>query len=148
MTNSVKNTAWLKGLRSMAGFYTPSAKFAFPRSYAYQIYVEDQAPTITRVGDYIHTDISSVIGYGIWYKIRPQMWNWSSNRYTLDFVVETCWWEAFFDGIHHDQDYVVALAPRGTSPLMSIVISNPYIQTDFVPFAIAQAPSTYWTPTP
>lgn len=132
----------------MAGSYTPQAKFAFPRSYAYQIYVEDQSPNITRVGDYIHTDIDASIGYGIWYKVRPQIWEWSSNRYTLDFVVEDCWWEAFFDGIHHPQDFVVAFASRSTPQIPSIVISNPFIQTDFVVIPISQAATNYWTPTP
>lgn len=131
----------------VTGYY-PGAKFAFPRSYYYQIYVEDQSPNISRVGNFIHVDIDTSIGYGIWYKLRPQFWNWSSNRYTLDFVIEDVWWEAFFDGVHHPQNVIVQYGSRGTPPIDSLIISNPAIQTDFVALPVQQAPGTYWTPTP
>lgn len=128
--------------------FVPGAKFAFPRSYYYQIYCEDQSPNISRFLDYIHVDIDPTIGYGIWYKIRPQFWNWSSNRYTLDFVLEDVWWEANFDGVHHPQAAVVQFGSRGNPPIASLIISNPFIQTDFVALDVQQAPPTYWTPTP
>lgn len=126
--------------------YFPSAKFAFPRSYFAQILVSDQAADITRVGNSIHTSIDPLIGYGIWYQIHPNIWPWSSNRYTLDFVVVDCWWEAFFDGVHHPQGYTTNFLYYGTPPLPTLQIANPFISTFNEVIHVTQAPSYYWLP--
>jgi hypothetical protein len=126
--------------------YFPSAKFAFPRSYFARILVTDQSPNITLVGNLIHTDIDASIGYGIWYVLDIRIMPWSSNRYTLDFPVIDCWWEAFFDGIHHPQGYEVNFTYHGTPLLPCLEIRNPFIQTDQEVFNVAQAPPNYWLP--
>jgi len=130
----------------MTGFFTPQAKFAFPRSYFYEIVVEDQAPTILRVGNNIHTIIDASVGYGIWYIINPKMWAWSSNRYTLDHVVLDCWWEYGFDGVHHPQDYGVAWNGEPLRLKTHILINNPFLTTNFARFPVDPQPSNYWTP--
>lgn len=131
------------------GVYRGSNKggrFAFPRSYIKGILVSDQAPNIVRVGNFIHTIIDASVGYGIWYEVYGNFWDWNSNRYTLDFPVIDCWWEYGFNGIHHPQAYATNWTYFGSPPLPYFEIANPFIQTDHVVLPLESAPEDYWIP--
>ena len=101
---------------------SPSDRFSFTRSYAYQLSIIGDTNDIDQAGDTFTMWIDRGIGYGITYVLQPYILPWSSNHYTLDFVVYDCWWHAFFDGIHHPQAFTVNYWWRSTpiKPTLSL----------------------------
>lgn len=126
--------------------YSPTQKFAFKRSYAAQIVVSGQSNDVEFVGGTITQWIDRSIGYGIVYKILPAFVAWSSNRYTLDYIVDDVWWFAFFDGIHHPQDYRIAFATMGMPYRPSVWIVDPASTAFSVTLPLSPAPPSYWVP--
>jgi len=128
----------------VTGYFQPQPKFVFIRSYVTQIVVSDQAPGILFVGTKITTLIDPTTGYRIEYNLRANWLPWSSNRYTLDYVVESCFWFGTYAGPPNVQDYGVAYLMHPTNFKMSIQIFNPYLRTDERILAIAPANAPYW----
>jgi hypothetical protein len=126
--------------------YNAIPKFAFPRSYIHQLVVSDQSPNITLTDNVILTTIDITIGYWIVYVLDPRFMAWSSNRYTLDFPVVECYWQAFFDGVHHPQSVATNYIYYGPTPLPSLEVRNPFLVTDQHVFPLAAAPPGYWVP--
>jgi hypothetical protein len=126
----------------------PSAQFAFPRSYAYQLSLLGQSNDVEQFGDKFIQWIDRSIGYGVTYVLNDFILPWSSNRYTLDHVVYDCWWHAFFDGVHHPQAYTVNFWVRGSPLLNTITLVDPALQTHEAFIALSPSPTGYWTPSP
>lgn len=128
----------------MAATFQPQGQFAFIRSYAKQIVVSDQAPGIVMGGNVITTLIDPMTGYRIEYTLHPEWLAWSSNRYTLDHIVDTCFWFATYAGVPHVQDFGVAWLTHPTNFKSSIQIFNPFIRTDERIFDLAPGDQPYW----
>lgn len=124
----------------------PSDRFSFTRSYAAQLSIIGDTGDIDQFGDTLIMWIDRSIGYGITYVLKPWIIPWSSNGYTLDFVVHDCWWHAFFDGIHHAQVFTVNYWWRGDPqrPVISIIQPGGGVVETFI--HIDGPPPNYWLP--
>jgi len=126
----------------------PSDKFAFPRSYAYLLTTVGDSNDVEVDGDTITMFISRPLNYGIVYVLNDFIWPWSSNRYTLDFVVYDCWWFFGTDGVHHPQAFTVNYWQRAPLGINSISIIQPLAGTFEALIPLPHQPPGYWTPAP
>ena len=69
--------------------YVPQAKAWFPRSYITMLKVHTNHVNVPSFADglitWVHSPLDAVTGYT---KIRDNVYDWNSNVYSLDFVVE------------------------------------------------------------
>ena len=124
----------------------PSAQFALNRAYAYQLSFLGATNDLDVSGDTYTLWYDRSIGYGITYVLFPYFKPWSSNRYTLDFIVYDCWWHAFFDGIHHPQGFTVNYWWRDTPKLPTLTIVDPGSSAAEAFSPLPSQPPTYWFP--
>lgn len=124
----------------------PGNTFAFPRSYMHQLSLLGDSSDTEQSGDVFTMWINRAIGYGVTYVLQPYILPWSSNRYTLDFVVYDCWWFANFDGIHHPQGFTVNYWWRGSPARPTITLVQPLAGTQESFFEIPPPPPDYWLP--
>jgi len=70
----------------------PSQKFAMPRSYLWGISLKWAASHIYWVDNQVAVwDVTDTTFYfGLIFK--PEFWAWSSNRWTVDFVLQDAWY--------------------------------------------------------
>jgi len=133
-----------------AGYFGgyPGDTFAFPRSYAWQLSIIGDIDSIAVDGNEITLWINPAIGYYILYTLDPRFWNWSSNRWTLDYIVTDCRWFAFFDGVPHLQFFTVNFWYRGLTLIPTVSLIQPFAATleEFIP--LPQSPPDYWKPPP
>jgi hypothetical protein len=124
----------------------PSDKFSFTRSYACCLSFLGDSADVEQSGDTFTMWIDRPTGYGITYILRPYILPWSSNGYTLDYVVHDCWWHQHFNGIRHPQVFTVNFWFRGSPvrPTLTIVQPAAGVQEKFFP--LPGAPSAYWLP--
>lgn len=73
-------------------FYAPGAKFAFPRSYLYGFSIRmNTVPTqVGRVFTFVDGSNPNLRYTVI---VQQEVYDWSSNRYTLDFVLEETYYQ-------------------------------------------------------
>lgn len=74
--------------------FNPSPQFAFNRAYlaAWQLGVYSGWVLNTHANPVTATiDFGGGITQTLHFKVRDEVWQWSSNRYTLDFVIERAW---------------------------------------------------------
>jgi len=71
--------------------FVPQAKFWFPRSYAEKLWIHTNSVNVPHLVDgeiiWTHSPPDSVLGFT---KIKANVFEWTSNTYSLDYVVE--WW--------------------------------------------------------
>lgn len=72
--------------------YQPQGQFAFPRTYVKQLTFgfASNALVVNTNEDFYVTDLTSGIIHVV-ANFAPEFWAASSNRYTLDFILED-WW--------------------------------------------------------
>jgi len=126
----------------------PSDKFVFTRAYAEFIEVLGDTNDVDNTDDTYTMWIDRSIGYGITYVLRPYIKPWSSNHYSLDYVVDDCWWHAFFDSVHHPQAYTVNFWARGSSNALTLTLVQPAGGSASYKRALPPAPPTYWLNNP
>jgi len=126
----------------------PSDRFVVYRSYYYQLEIVGDSNDVDVVGDTITMWISRPLNYGITYVLNDYVIPWSSNRYTLDFIVYDCWWFFGGSGVHNAQAYTVNFWPRTADliPTLSIIQPLGGIASFITP--LPYQPSTWWTPLP
>lgn len=126
--------------------YAPQAKFAFPRSYVLDILVSDWTGTYTMVDNVITVDFPDHIGHKNVYVVNPKFLAWSSNRYTLDFVVCDAWNQENPDDTPNPSGYQTRYGVDVLTGRPYVEIRNPFIVTQHATFALPQAPGGYWYP--
>ena len=126
----------------------PQPRFALPRSYAYQLSILDGAAAVTMVDNVITVMFNPLIGYYTTYVLDERFLPWSSNRWTLDFIVAACTWQAYFDGVHHLQAFTVNHWFRGVPAVPTITLVNPYSSPNEYFLPLPHQPADYWSPPP
>jgi len=76
-----------------SGSYIPGAKFASPRSYLAGIWFNfNPGSTVVWTDNFAHvTDAGGVVTAGV--RFAPEFFVWSSNVYSLDFMVIESWYK-------------------------------------------------------
>lgn len=126
----------------------PSNKFSFTRSYAIQLEILGDSNDVDVSGDTYTMWIDRPTGYGVTYVLNDFIKPWSSNGYTLDYVVYDCWWHQFFDGIHHPQAFTVNFWWRGTPTIATLTLVQPLAGTASYRELLPPAPPGYWLAPP
>lgn len=128
------------------GSYLPQAKFAFPRSYVRGFCVRVNAPVTFTTNKAIFFDAGAPTRR---FTVETDMrfYNWSSNRYTLDFVIT----ESYYQNLPNLTKIAVLYT---VSWLISPLNRSVYVE--YLPFGLAfipryytdypPAPPGYWKP--
>ena len=124
----------------------PDARFVFTRSYVHTLSFLGDSVDYDNAGDTFTMWIDRPTGYGVTYVLKPFIQPWSSNHYTLDHVVDDCWWHYGFDGIHHNQAYTVNYWWVGSPSRPHLTIVQPLAGTMRKDYVLPPAPPTYWLP--
>jgi hypothetical protein len=130
-----------------AGTFRPNARFAFPRSFHRGIVFDIAGYSVTHIANTYHwtklTDPNEV-----WtIRLDPRYYIWSSNRWTLDFIVIDFFYEVAPDPTQHAQPFVL-------EDWVYAAKKSPYLlfkwaDVDFGEFHhidFPSAPPGYWSP--
>ncbi len=124
----------------------PHAKFHFTRSYLWGIDIRVNTP-VTNDGRFYHFHDGADPTRVFTVSVREKMWLWSSNHYTMDFIIEDSYFEdsvpPYFHLMDYRLDYDIILGdnkPRVTFFPFSIPFITPSL------FAFPPAPPGYWLP--
>jgi hypothetical protein len=74
------------------GTYSPGERFAFPRSYIAGVVNHSAGFTLTQALNIFTLDFHPTYTSVYTWVFSPDFWFWSSNCYTLDHVVEECYY--------------------------------------------------------
>ena len=131
-----------------SGSFFPSARFAFPRSYVYEIVIARYGDTITQSGMTftIHAvppdpTVAIVV-------FNPRLGVWTSNRLTLDFCVSEFY--ALINGnppqvpLNYTLSYTLSPLTGHGCLQFEWYIGTP----DFQGFSLTKPGSPYWLPPP
>lgn len=128
--------------------YVPQGKFWFPRSYVTTLKVHTNHVNSVSYADGLitwgHVPPDAVSGQT---KIRDQIIPWSSNTYSLDFVVE--WWFYVINPDPHEYEWggEVSFAWDGTVKEHCLIVATESGDTDYY-FPLPPAPDNYWPSLP
>ena len=129
-------------------FSPDNPKFTFIRSYVVNFYVVNGLPgVIDNVGNVVHVHYPVGATYvDAYITLRSVFYPWSSNNYSLDFIVEEEYVTVGVDPTHYHNDYIVSVGTDLTPPF------NPYAALVYVggtiPLGIKLPPALpgYWLP--
>lgn len=130
------------------GTFLPSAKFAFPRSYIYEIVIARYGDTITQSGMTftIHAippdPTIAIIVFDSLFGV------WSSNKRTLDYCVKEFYYLAGGLPPQNPLPFTLSytLSPLTGRPCLQFEWSSG--TPDFQRFALVSQPPNYWLPRP
>jgi hypothetical protein len=129
-----------------AGVYSPQSKFSFPRSYVRGISLEVVANGITMVGDTITFINPSLPSQHFTVVIDPRVFPWSSNGYTLDYVISESYYQNDPDPTEFPMSFALSyFMPAARAPYLNF---QPF-QLNFAQkhyFDLPLAPPGYWLP--
>lgn len=128
--------------------YSPSGEFSFPRSYILQVTFGWGANTgVTQDGgNFLFTDLvfpqNNVVC-----NFKPQCWEWNSNGYSLDFLIEDWWLYVLPSTAPLPLNFRVDFQrdPVTHAPEWFIWAAG---WTTRYTFSLPPAPSDYWLPMP
>lgn len=130
------------------GTYPNGAKFSFPRSYIPTFNVRVNTPvTDLGTGEFTFPD-GSVPGRHYHIVIFEKFYPWSSNKYTMDFVIEQSYYVTDPSPTETPMPFTLIFAPTsdGVNGLFFFPFGAPF--TDNNIFLLPPAPPDYWTPVP
>lgn len=129
------------------GSYSPRAKFAFPRSYVRGILFNLDGYTIQHFDNaYLWTKISDPSE--TWrIELDERFYTWSSDRWTLDYVVTSFTLHACNICPIVDQPFTLRwwTHPANKSPYLMFRFADVAFTT-YTPFDFPAAPAGYWRP--
>ncbi len=124
--------------------YVPGGKFWFPRSYFTLLKVHtNHVNSVTYADGLItwgHVPPDAVIGYT---KIRDQIIPWTSNTYSLDFVVEWWYYMILPSPTEYEWGGEVSYAFDPVVKQQCLIIATEAGDTDYY-FEVPPAPPDYW----
>ncbi len=129
------------------GTYTPSAKFAAPRSYFTFVRTGLFGWTVHQTDNKFRYTNPVFLFDEIDIIIDPRFWDWSSDAWTFDHIVCESYYDRLSTGVHDPAPFAVRRTTDSTSGLPGLEIYN----TDGIFLLnyednLAQAPSSYWLP--
>ena len=130
------------------GTYFPNGKFAFPRSYLSQFILGINTPVTQDGRTFTFVDGFGTSIYTI--RFKAEFWDWSSNRYTLDWIIEDAYYQSYpIPGAPVTFPFYFAYYFAPTDDLPSVIFL-PYgvdFPTRFF-YPLPPPPPDYWNPAP
>jgi hypothetical protein len=128
------------------GFFVPNGRFTAPRSYFGAFILNVTAPVSQSENVVEFTDPGNPnVHFHI--KIDRRFWDWSSNSWTLDWLIEESYYYVLPDPTHIAMPFSLSyfIWPAGVVP--SVVFQPFGINfLDYHVFPLPPAPATYWMP--
>jgi hypothetical protein len=134
-------------MTSGAGVFNPKAKFWFIRSYIAQFNLLVNTP-VTQDGRHFTFPDGATPGRNYHVSIRSECYNWSSNRYSLDFFIEDSFYVDAAIGIENPMSYGL-IYDFGSFPGLPTLSFQPFALpfTGVHLFRLDQLqPVSYWRP--
>lgn len=123
----------------------PQNQWRFPRSYITKLKVHTNHVNVPSYADglitWVHSPPDSVIAYT---KLKDVFIPWSSNTYSLDFLVEWWYFQILPDPTEFEWGGELSVSWDDTVKRTCLIIATAAADTDYY-FDIPPAPPTYWT---
>lgn len=128
----------------MANSFAPSPKYALPRSYVGGIIISDLIVAAEFVGDEIIATVVDPFTYYHHFAIEPRFRAWSSNCYTLDFIVTDVYYTV--PGVPGRGDFGVQIEYFNTLdfPTPAIILRLIGVETNRIYVPLPPSPADYW----
>lgn len=129
-----------------AGTFFPQGRFGFPRSYVERFVITQAFQPVASVGPVF---IMRPTPYGglTWYlTLKDNFWAWSSNNFTLDYIVEDNYLIVDGDPTHYPVPYKLRYIPP--TPAAGAAIAFEYLEHG-APYTDGGLPlrdAAYWLP--
>jgi hypothetical protein len=129
------------------GFFSHGGKFAFPRSYIQTLRIGWVVNDITQA-DNVFTGGGTFVPPTAWkVVVRPQLFDWNSNCYTLDFVVCESYYLRLLTGEKIPAPWAIVFQNNPTTFNPELLIYNPDGSPTFqIDATYPPAPPGYWLP--
>ncbi len=131
------------------GFQTciPQAKFAFPRSYVWGVQIQSGAALAVWTDNHMDL-IDTMTSYVYWsLTFDPRFWGWSSNRWTLDFVLTEAYYTVPPSPTHLDLPVTVSWRTDWIQNVFPVINVAAFGTGGTFQFKqLAHQPSSYWLP--
>ena len=130
------------------GTFAPQAKFAFPRSYIYELDIARYGNTLTQTSGRftIHAPPPDPTFAVI--QFDDNWFTWNSNARTLDHIVTEFWYKAGGVGPETPLNFTLGYRVRPTSKRPSLYFNWFSGTRDEQIFTLSTQPSNYWLPNP
>lgn len=127
----------------MITFSYPSGDWNFIRSYITRLLITDDPGTISIDDNTITLTIPGYPHYIHVFVINPAIWVWSSNCYTLTFLMVDGWYE-FGDTTHHDFGATLTLLPNPETGFFFLKLDVPGSAEVEHEIPLTGGPGGYW----
>jgi len=127
------------------GTFAPQARFNVLRSYAMAFVLNVDAP-VSQSDNVIgfYDPFNPVVNFRI--VIDGRFWEWSSNNWTLDWIIEESYYFITPDPTHLAMSFVLAWRTFGARALPALVFQPFGINfTDYHTFMLPPAPPGWWS---
>jgi len=125
--------------------YVPQAKAWFPRSYITTLKVHTNHVNVPSFADglitWVHSPLDAVTGYT---KIRDNVYDWNSNVYSLDFVVEYWYYVISPSPVEFEWGGEISITWDNTVKRTCLVVATVAADTDYY-FPLPSPTAPYWT---
>jgi hypothetical protein len=130
------------------GFYLPSNKFSFRRSYVYEIAIARYGDTVTHVNGRFTIHAVPPDPTVLIIQTYPNFWNWNSNGYTLDHIVTECFALAGGVGPEIPINFTLQYGQHPTKHRAVLEFLWYTGSPDFEYFPLPVQPPHWWMPPP
>jgi len=125
--------------------YVPQAKAWFPRSYITMLKVHTNHVNVPSFADglitWVHSPLDAVTGYT---KIRDNVYDWNSNGYSLDFVVEYWYYTISPSPTEFEWGGEISITWDDTVKHTCLVVATVSADVDYY-FPLPSPTVPYWT---
>jgi len=130
------------------GTFTPSARFAFPRSYMHDFVVYQNGDTIIETGGFftiIPPGGDPTRGY---FRVNPDWWPWSSRSWPLSSIITECYYKTSPTAPETPMPFQLHWTTSFLTPSGGLYFGWFGFESDPLPFFLQGAPADYWLPPP
>jgi hypothetical protein len=128
------------------GTYSPQGRFGFPRSYIGAVaFPSELTLEAAAFGVYVLNDFG-IFNDRLFVKLKFNFFQWTSNKYTLDYIVEECYFHALPSTTENPLNFHIHFLPGdGVNKATLFIQLAPFSN---VPDRIALPAATvpYWRP--
>jgi len=127
------------------GSYDPQPKFAFPRSYVRGVAIQIVSGVVVQTGRFFQ--LQNPPDPTLYFIVfNEKFWDWSSNRYTLDFVVEESYYQPGGVGSYVPMPFLVTYYTN-TPDYSPYLVYSPFSSPGGITYyQLPPAPPDYWLP--
>ncbi len=138
------STTWTSPVPAPGGTFSPNGRFTMPRSYVGAFVLNVTATVVQTDGLFEFTDPTNPNGH-FRVKVDSRFWDWSSNVWTLDWIIEESAYHYLPDPTFHPMYFSLDYTTYGPSVIPTVKF-YPFglIFPDNHLYQLPPAPPDYW----